>query len=135
MADLNLVKELREKTGAGFLDCKNSLKENNNDINAAIDSLRKKGLAKATQKSSREAKEGAVGFYRNENISVILKINSETDISAKSNTFLDFVDKLGSLVIKQNDLNLNIEKFLASKADNKSISELLNENSNVWKLS
>ena len=127
MADLNLVKELREKTGAGFLDCKNSLKENNNDINAAIDSLRKKGLAKATQKSSREAKEGAVGFYRNENISVILKINSETDFSAKSNTFLDFVDKLGSLVIKQNDLNLNIEKFLASKADNKSISELLNE--------
>ena len=79
MSDLNLIKELREKTGAGFLDCKNALKESNNDINLSIDSLRKKGLAKANKKSSREAKEGAVGFFCNENMSVILKINSETE--------------------------------------------------------
>ena len=92
MSDLNIIKELREKTGAGFLDCKNALKENNNDIELSIDSLRKKGLAKATKKSSREAKEGAVGFYKNENISLILKINSETDFSAKSETFLDFLE-------------------------------------------
>ena len=73
MSDLSLIKELREKTGAGFLDCKNALNENNNSIEQAIDSLRKKGLAKATKKSSREANEGAVGFYSNERISIILK--------------------------------------------------------------
>ncbi len=68
MSELSLIKELREKTGAGFLDCKNALKANNNNIDLSIDDLRKKGLAKASKKSSREAKEGAVGFYTNENI-------------------------------------------------------------------
>ena len=53
MSELSLIKELREKTGAGFLDCKNALKENDNDIDLSIDSLRKKGLAKASKKSSR----------------------------------------------------------------------------------
>ena len=125
MSDLNLIKELREKTGAGFLDCKNALKENNNDIELSVDSLRKKGLSKATKKSSREAKEGAVGFFSNENISIIIKINSETDFSAKSDTFLDFVDLLGNHAIKLNDSNLNIEKFINSKFDNKTISDLL----------
>ena len=119
MSDLNLIKELREKTGAGFLDCKNALKESNNDINLSIDSLRKKGLAKATKKSSREAKEGAIGFFSNDNVCVILKINSETDFSAKSNTFLDFVDYLGNAAIKTNDCNLNLEKFMNYKQNNK----------------
>ena len=127
MSDLNLIKELREKTGAGFLDCKNALKESNNDINLSIDSLRKKGLAKATKKSSREAKEGAIGFFSNDNVCVILKINSETDFSAKSNTFLDFVDYLGNAAIKINDCNLNLEKFMNYKQNNKTISELITE--------
>ena len=99
MSDLSLIKELREKTGAGFLDCKNALSENDNNIEQSIDSLRKKGLAKASKKSSREANEGAVGFYKNENISVILKINSETDFSAKSDTFLDFLDVIGEIAL------------------------------------
>ena len=127
MSDLNLIKELREKTGAGFLDCKNALKESNNDINLSIDSLRKKGLAKATKKSSREAKEGAIGFFSNDNVCVILKINSETDFSAKSNTFLDFVDYLGNAAIKTNDYNLNLEKFMNYKQNDKTISELITE--------
>ena len=64
MVDLmNNIKNLREITGAGFLDCKKALEENNNDINQSIDFLRKKGLAKANKKSSREAKEGATGFF------------------------------------------------------------------------
>ena len=127
MSDLNLVKELREKTGAGFLDCKNALNENNNNIVESIDSLRKKGLAKAIKKSSREAKEGAVGFYSNENISVILKINSETDFSAKSDVFLDFLDFMGNIAIQQNDKGLNLENFLNIKDNNKSVSEYLTE--------
>ena len=127
MSDLNLIKELREKTGAGFVDCKNALKENNNDIQLSIDSLRKKGLAKASKKSSREANEGAVGFYSNDKISVLLKINSETDFSAKSDTFLDFLDAIGNLALKQNDSNLKLKDFLNVKDNDKSISDLLTE--------
>ena len=98
----DLIKELRDKTGAGFLDCKKSLEENNNDIEKSIESLRKKGLAKASKKSDREANEGAVGVYSNKDITVLIKVNSETDFAAKSDTFLDFLDNLGSIVLKNN---------------------------------
>ena len=125
MSDLSLIKELREKTGAGFLDCKNALIENNKDIELSVDSLRKKGLAKAIKKSSREAKEGAVGFYSNEVISIILKINSETDFSAKSDVFLDFLDLIGNIAINQNDPNLSLENFLNLNENGKNISDLL----------
>ena len=127
MSDLSLIKELREKTGAGFLDCKNALIENENSIEQAVDSLRKKGLAKATKKSSREANEGAVGFYHNENISVILKINSETDFSAKSDTFLNFLDNIGNIALKTNNLNLNLNDFLKVEDNGKTVSDLLTE--------
>ena len=127
MSDLDLVKELREKTGAGFLDCKNALKESNNNIEESIDSLRKKGLAKASKKSSREAKEGAIGFYSNEDISVILKINSETDFSAKSDTFLDFLDLMGNIALEQNNKNLSLDDFLNTNHKDKSVSNLLTE--------
>ena len=127
MSDLSLIKELREKTGAGFLDCKNALSENANDIDLSIDFLRKKGLAKASKKSSREANEGAVGFYNNENISVILKINSETDFSAKSDTFLDFLDSIGKIALSTNNKNLNLNDFLKVEDNGKSISDMLNE--------
>ena len=60
-----LIKELREKTGAGFLDCKKSLDDNNNNIEKSIEALRKKGLAKASKKSDRVANEGAIGIYSN----------------------------------------------------------------------
>ena len=127
MSDLSLIKELREKTGAGFLDCKNALSENDNNIEQSIDSLRKKGLAKASKKSSREANEGAIGFFKNENISVILKINSETDFSAKSDTFLDFLDRIGEIALNTNNTNLNLNDFLKIENDGKSIADLLTE--------
>ncbi len=103
MSDLKLVKELRDKTGAGFLDCKKALSENNNDLEASIDFLRKKGLSKASKKSSREAKEGVVGIYSNSSQTIILKVNSETDFAAKSETFLNFVDKIGNFEIKNSE--------------------------------
>ena len=127
MSDLSLIKELRDKTGAGFLDCKNALSENNNDIELSIDSLRKKGLSKASKKSSREATEGAIGFYKNDNISIILKINSETDFSAKSDTFLDFLDLIGGIALNQNNPELKLNTFLTVKTNDKSVSELLTE--------
>ena len=108
----NLIKELRNKTGAGFLDCKTALSENNNNIDDAVEYLRKKGLAKASKKTSREANEGAIGFFSNENIAVIIKINSETDFAAKSETFLNFLNELGNLALKTNDPDLNRNTFL-----------------------
>jgi len=127
MSDLSLIKDLREKTGAGFLDCKNALSDNNNDLEKSVNSLRKKGLAKATKKSSRDAKEGAVGFYSNENVSVILKINSETDFSAKSDIFLNFLDLIGNIAINQNDLKLNLDNFLKIRYEDKNVSDLVTE--------
>ena len=106
-----LIKELREKTGAGFLDCKKSLEDNNNDIEKSIEALRKKGLAKASKKSDRAAIEGAVGVYSNKNITVLIKVNSETDFAAKSDTFLDFLDTLGKIVLEKN-INLDKNQFL-----------------------
>ena len=97
-----LIKELRQKTGAGFLDCKKSLEENNNDIEKSVETLRKKGLAKASKKTDRTAVEGAVGIYSNKDITAIIKVNSETDFAAKSDTFLDFLDSLGKFVLDQN---------------------------------
>ena len=109
-----LIKELREKSGAGFLDCKKSLEENNNDIDKSIEALRKKGLAKASKKSDRAANEGAVGIYSNKEITALIRVNSETDFAAKSDTFLDFLDSLGKLILENGD-NLNKDQFLGLK--------------------
>ena len=120
-----LIKQLREKTGAGFLDCKKSLEENNNDIEKSIEALRKKGLAKASKKSDRAANEGAVGIYSNKDITVLIKVNSETDFAAKSDTFLDFLDSLGKLVLQSNS-KLDKEEFLKLKFENGSVQDYFN---------
>ena len=120
-----LIKELREKTGAGFLDCKKSLEENNNDIEKSIEALRKKGLAKASKKSDRAANEGAVGVYYNKDITALLKVNSETDFAAKSDTFLNFLDSLGSLVLEKNN-NLDKNQLLNSKYQNGTVQDYFN---------
>ena len=125
MSITDLIKELREKTGAGFLDCKKSLEENNNDIEKSIESLRKKGLAKASKKSERAAIEGAVGFYSNQDITVLIKVNSETDFAAKSDTFLDFLDSLGKLVL-DNNKSLDKAQFLNIKYENGTVQDYFN---------
>ena len=82
-----LVKDLREKTGAGMMDCKNALNETQGDIEAAIDWLRKKGLAKAAKKSGRVAAEGLVGVAVQANLGVAVEVNSETDFVARNDDF------------------------------------------------
>ena len=121
----DLIKELREKTGAGFLDCKKSLEENNSNIEKSIEALRKKGLAKASKKSDRAAIEGAVGVYLNKDITALIKVNSETDFAAKSETFLDFLDNLGSIVLN-NNTKLDKNQFLNLKYDNGSVQDYFN---------
>ena len=121
----DLIKELREKTGAGFLDCKKSLEDNNNDIEKSIEALRKKGLAKASKKSDRAANEGAVGIYSNKDITVVIKLNSETDFAAKSDTFLDFLDNLGKLVLTQNS-KLDKDQLLNISYETGTVQDYLN---------
>ena len=120
-----LIKELREKTGAGFLDCKKSLEDNNNDIEKSIETLRKKGLAKASKKSDRAAIEGAVGVYSNKNITALIKVNSETDFAAKSDTFLDFLDSLGNVVLEKNT-NIDKEQFLELQFEKGTVQDYFN---------
>ena len=86
-----LVKDLREKTGAGMMDCKNALNETEGDIEAAIDWLRKKGLAKAAKKSGRVAAEGLVGVAVEANLGVVAEVNSETDFVARNDDFQSLV--------------------------------------------
>ena len=121
-----LIKELREKTGAGFLDCKKSLEENNNNLEKSIETLRKKGLAKASKKMDREANEGAVGIYSNNDLIVIIKVNSETDFAAKSDTFLNFLDSLGELALKNNNINLDKQVFLKLPYEGETIESYFN---------
>ena len=98
MANMSaLVKELREKTGAGILDCQNALKENDLDVEKSIDFLRQKGLAAAAKKAGRETKEGLVSAYihAGNKIGVLLEVNCETDFVARNEEFQDLVKDLG----------------------------------------
>ena len=86
-----LVKELREKTGAGMMDCKHALAETDGDIEAAVDWLRKKGLAKAAKKSGRIAADGLVGAAVEDLVGVVVEVNSETDFVARNDDFQGLV--------------------------------------------
>ena len=88
------IKLLREKTGAGMMDCKKALVENDGDINKATSWLRKKGITKAEKKSSRVAAQGLVGFKTSDNFSLLLEINSETDFVSKNEDFQNFVNNI-----------------------------------------
>ena len=89
----NLVKQLRDKTNAGMMDCKKALLESDGDLNKAEDILRKKGIASASKKASRTAKEGVVASYihMRGKVGVLVEINCETDFVAKTDSFRDFV--------------------------------------------
>lgn len=94
------VKELREKTGAGMLDCKKALEATEGDMEKAIDWLREKGIAKAAKKESRIAAEGLCQIKVDGNSAVILEVNSETDFVAKNEEFTNFVDYLADIILK-----------------------------------
>ncbi|QNP40262.1 translation elongation factor Ts [Lysobacter solisilvae (ex Woo and Kim 2020)] len=95
----SLVKELRERTGAGMMECKKALTENNGDIDAAAEWLRKSGLAKADKKASRVAAEGRVAVAQNGGKAVLVEINSETDFVAKDGNFVAFTDAVAQAAL------------------------------------
>jgi elongation factor Ts len=96
----SLVKELRERTGAGMMDCKKALIENNGDIEAAIDWLRTKGLAKAAKKAGRVAAEGLVGIVTQGTSGAIVEVNSETDFVARNEQFQKMVAAIAGLALQ-----------------------------------
>jgi elongation factor Ts len=98
-----LVKDLREKTGAGMMDCKKALTETDGEIEPAIDWLRKKGLAAAAKKSGRVAAEGLVGVASAPNKAAIVEVNAETDFVARNETFQEFVAKVAEIVLAVGD--------------------------------
>ncbi len=95
-----LVKELREKSGAGMMDCKNALKENDGDVENAMDWLRQKGISKAAKKSSRVAAEGLVAVASNGTSSVAVEVNSETDFVARNETFQEMVKTIANVALE-----------------------------------
>ena len=104
----SMVKELREKSGAGMMDCKKALSENNGQMEDAIDWLRKKGLASVSKKSGRVAAEGLVGINVKNNSGVIIEINSETDFVSRNEIFQNFVKNCGELALSKKS---NIEEL------------------------
>ncbi|MDC0964731.1 MAG: translation elongation factor Ts [Candidatus Thioglobus sp.] len=112
-----LVKELRDRTGAGMMDCKKALVETNADLEAAIDLMRASGAAKAAKKAGRVASEGLVNVTISDDNkqAAILEVNSETDFVTKGSAFIDFVDSLGRLALKNKPES--VESFLGQKLD------------------
>lgn len=121
-----MVKELREKTGAGMMDCKAALNENGGDMEAAVDWLRAKGLAKAAKKAGRVAAEGLIGLAETESEAALVEVNSETDFVARNPSFQDMVAAISAAALKAKG---DIEKLGAeSYADSgSSVAETLKE--------
>ena len=94
-----LVKELRERTGVGMMDCKKALTETGGDVEAAVDWLRREGMATASKKAGRVAAEGLVGALADSGRGVVVEVNSETDFVARNETFQEFVNTLGGLAL------------------------------------
>jgi elongation factor Ts len=132
MAEISasLVKELREKTGVGMMDCKKALAETNGDMEQAVDLLRKKGMAKAASKASRAATEGVVGakVSADGKKGVLVEINSETDFVAKNDEFLGLVEDISNFLLDNAPSNEGTgEDLLTLTLNGRSIDEYLKE--------
>ena len=114
-----MVKELRDKTGAGMMDCKQALTENNGDIEASVDWLRKKGLSKAAKKSGRVAAEGLIGVAVDGPVGTMVEVNSETDFVARNAQFQDMVRDISKLALQAGG---DLSRLLAMPFPGKTIS-------------
>ena len=123
MSEIEKIKKLRQATGAGFKDCNAAIKESNGDLEKAVEILRVKGIAKASKKMSREAKEGVVVVSGDNNKTSIIEVNCETDFVAKNNDFLVFVKELSEL---NNSCSSDLKKLnLLNMKNGKSVEENL----------
>ena len=123
MISASLVKELREKTGAGMLDCKKALEATNANIEEAINWLREKGISKAAKKAERIAAEGLAAIYTEGNVAAIVEVNSETDFVAKNNEFVTMVDTILKAIVENNPKTN--EDVLSLTVDGMTINDLI----------
>ena len=123
MVTASMVKELREKTGAGMLDCKKALEACNGSIEESVNWLREKGIAKAAKKSDRIAAEGVAAILTEGNNAVIIEVNSETDFVAKNNEFQSLVKEILETIIKSDAKTL--EEVLELSTSNGTINDLI----------
>ena len=119
-----LVKDLRDKTGAGMMDCKTALNETGGDMEAAIDWLRKKGISKAAKKAGRAAAEGLVGVAVGKGAGALVEVNAETDFVARNDEFKAFVKSAADLALLEGG---DLEKLLAAKHGNSNVQQTLTE--------
>mgnify|MGYP000651566724 CR=1 FL=1 len=120
MADLSLIKKLRESTGCGIADCNKALKENNDDFEKSVDWLRKKGLSSAVKKSGRVTSEGAIAISKkSDEKASIVEVNSETDFVARNEKFQNFASEIAKLALNFGD---DVEALKASKFGNSNVS-------------
>ena len=119
------VKELREKTGAGMMDCKKALTETSGDIEKAVDYLRTKGLAAAAKKASRVAAEGMIGAVVEGNTGVVVEVNCETDFVAKNSDFVSFVNEVAVHLLTSNASD--VEALKNEKMGNLTVAEKIQE--------
>ena len=123
MITASQVKDLREKTGAGMLDCKKALEANNGDINASIDWLREKGISKAAKKADRIAAEGVAAILTRDNKAVIIEVNAETDFVAKNEKFTDMVNEILEVIMNSDATTL--EDALKLETSEGTVEELI----------
>ncbi len=119
-----MVKDLRDKTGAGMMDCKTALNETNGDMEAAIDWLRKKGISKAAKKAGRAAAEGLVGVAVGGNAGALVEVNAETDFVARNEEFKGFVKSAADIALKEGG---DLEKLLAASHGASTVQQTLTE--------
>jgi elongation factor Ts len=117
-----MVKELRDQTGAGMMDCKAALSETGGNLEAAVDWLRKKGLSKAAKKAGRVAAEGLVGIAIGATKGILVEVNSETDFVARNDLFQGLVKMVADAAL---DAGANVDKILAAKAGGITIEEAI----------
>jgi elongation factor Ts len=118
----SLVKELRDKTGAGMMDCKAALADTSGDIEAAVDWLRKKGLAKAAKKAGRIAAEGLIGLALAPKKGAVVEVNSETDFVARNDLFQGLVRMIAQVAL---DVGADVERIKAAKVGDATVADAL----------
>jgi elongation factor Ts len=121
----SMVKELRDQTGAGMMDCKAALNESSGNIEAAVDWLRKKGLSKAAKKAGRVAAEGLIGVATSGTKGVVVEVNSETDFVARNELFQGLVKMIADVALTS---GTDVEKILAAKAGSISVKDAISDN-------
>ena len=129
MITAELVKQLREKTGAGMMDCKKVLTETNGDMEKAAELLRERGIAKAAKKSGRVAAEGLVcaNVSEDRKVGAIVEVNAETDFVAKNEEFKAFVSDIAEIVVKENPADVEALLNVQYKDLGKTVSEVLTD--------